>query len=198
MDITRKSKKLSWLLRHGALEAGLTMDEAGWAPVDEVCRRIGLTSAGLDEVIRLNNKGRLRRRGDRVRCCQGHSLDGMPVTQAALEASWAPFRGTAPIVHGTSVAGAEAILEEGIQPMRRTHVHLARSVDSRVGKRANVGVLLHIDPTALDGVWESENGVVLTRYVPPHAIVRIEGRTRRGKAAEERLGRRLQVSHGHP
>jgi RNA:NAD 2'-phosphotransferase (TPT1/KptA family) len=41
------SKKLSWLLRHGAGEAGLEMDAAGWAEVADVRRVEGIAREGI-------------------------------------------------------------------------------------------------------------------------------------------------------
>lgn len=185
--LVKKSKKLSWLLRHGANEAGLDMDEAGWTRVADVCRMLHLSERVLDKVVAENNKRRLERRGDRIRCSQGHSTANMPVTREALERSWDVYDGTDPVVHGTSVPAARTILAEGIHAMRRTHVHLAEHAGSTVGKRANVGVLLDIDPTALDGVWVSSNGVILTRSVPTSAIIGVRGVTRKGKEAEAGL-----------
>ncbi|MCB9674304.1 MAG: RNA 2'-phosphotransferase [Alphaproteobacteria bacterium] len=179
MDLVRKSKKLSWLLRHGALEARLPMDEAGWASIADVLRHTGLTRPQLDRVVAENNKSRLEVRGDRVRCSQGHSLEGMPVTLDALEASWTRLARTAPLFHGTRLDLVEPIVRGGIQPMGRTHVHLADSPDSTVGKRASVAVLLEVDPERLEGLWVSANGVYLTRRVPSAAIVGFRPVTRR-------------------
>ena len=87
--ITRASHALSALLRHGAHEAKLAMDAAGWAAIDDVLRAAHLDRATLDTVVRENNKSRLEVRGERIRACQGHSLKNMPVTLEALEDSWA-------------------------------------------------------------------------------------------------------------
>ena len=95
MSTVRQSKKLSWLLRHGAQQAGLAMDEAGWAAVPDVLRIARMSHRQLRTCVAENNKKRLQLEGDRVRCTQGHSLDGMPVTLEGLEASWAqPVRTT--------------------------------------------------------------------------------------------------------
>ena len=59
----------------------------------------------------------------------------------------------------------------------RTHVHLAESTGSRVGKRANVALLLEVSPSQLRSagheIYCSPNGVILTRHVPPDCIVDI-------------------------
>lgn len=187
MNIIKKSKKLSWLLRHGAIEAGLHMDAAGWVSIDEVVRAVRMTRGELAQVARENNKNRLELTKTHVRCSQGHSTEGMPVTQDALEASWARANRTAVLIHGTNVNSVASIGLQGIRPMRRTHVHLADSDSSRVGKRANVSVLVEVDPAGLQGLWVSPNGVYLTRFVPPAAIVGVHVRGRRAEAAEHEI-----------
>lgn len=174
-NLVRKSKRLSWLLRHGADEAGLRMDAAGWTDVEDVCRRLRLSRSGLEQVARRNNKQRIQIDGQRVRCCQGHSLDGMPVTRGALEASWHEWTATGRIWHGTSVRAVEGIAAAGIVSVSRTHVHLAPSRTSIVGKRATVQLMLAVDPDVCRGagfsLFEASNGVLLCRCVPVEAIV---------------------------
>jgi putative RNA 2'-phosphotransferase len=173
-DSTGASKKLSWLLRHGAGEAGLEMDAAGWAEVDDVRRVLHIGHDALEAAVRDNTKARLERRGTRIRACQGHSLQGMPVTCDALEATWEPHEGDAPVFHGTRVAALQGIAREGILPGERTHVHLAEAIDSAVGKRAAVDVMLAVSPARLRehglGLHRSPNGVILTRHVPAACI----------------------------
>ncbi len=188
--LTDKSRKLSWLLRHGAGNEGLAMDAAGWVDVDEVLARLRLDRAELEEVVRHNNKARLQWEGDRIRCCQGHSLDGMPVTRDALERSWRIWQGGR-VWHGTRAALVPAIAREGLVAGRRSHVHLAPAVDSVVGKRASVDVLLEIEPAAVRAagleLYVSPNGVVLARAVPPAAIVGLRAMTRRARNQEAEL-----------
>lgn len=188
-NIVKKSKKLSWLLRHGAGEEGLPMDDAGWVPVEAVLRRLRMSRPTLEAVVAQNNKRRLQLEGDRVRCCQGHSLAGMPVTREGLERSWTLWRGGT-VWHGTRVDAVESILEQGILPIARTHVHLAPSTNSVVGKRAAVGVLMGVDPARLRAegieVYAAPNGVVLCRRVPPRCITRLTHVSRRAKAQAAR------------
>lgn len=189
--IQKGSKQLSWLLRHGAIESGLAMDAAGWAAIEDVLRATGLTRAELDAVVRLNNKSRLEVRGDRVRACQGHSSEGVPVTLEALEASWERHEGEGSVWHGTNVVAALAIAREGILPGARTHVHLAPATDSEVGKRAQVDVLLEVGLARLRAagieVFQSPNGVLLCRAVPPDCIVGLEVATVHGERQEAML-----------
>ena len=174
-DGNRASHRLSWLLRHGADEAGLEMDAAGWAEIDDVLRVLRMSREALEGAVRDNNKARYEVRGRRIRACQGHSLAGMPVTLDALEASWDRYDGEGPLWHGTYVGAVAPIAREGILPGERTHVHLAEEVASRVGKRANVDVMLEVSPGRVHaagiGIFVSPNGVLLARAVPPASIV---------------------------
>ncbi len=189
--LVRGSKKLSWLLRFGANETGLEMDAAGWVQRDEVLRAARLDAAELDEIVRHNNKQRFEVDGSRVRACQGHGMDGTPVTREALEASWAVYGGDDAIWHGTNLQAVAGIAEGGILAVDRSHVHLAETTSSRVGKKANVAVMLQVSAARLRQlgreVFVSPNGVVLTRDVPPSAIVDLLAQTDKAKMAEATL-----------
>jgi putative RNA 2'-phosphotransferase len=172
------SKKLSWLLRHGAGETGIEMDAAGWVSIADVLRVLHMGRAALEDAVENNNKSRLEVRGARIRACQGHSLAGMPVTQEALEASWELVDGADPVWHGTRIAAISGIAREGILPGQRTHVHLAEAIDSTVGKRAGVDLMLEVSPARLQArgilLHRSPNGVILARTVPADCIVGLE------------------------
>ncbi|WNG20057.1 RNA 2'-phosphotransferase [Cystobacter fuscus] len=201
--LARKSKKLSWLLRHGAREMGLVMDSAGFALIGEVLRMTGLSREELDEVVAENNKSRYEVRGKQVRAVQGHSLEGTPVTLDGLEHSWDEVLADAPLYHGTSVAAARAILSgEGIHSAARTHVHLAAAVDSTVGKRAGVDVLLVISPARLRAsglrIFRAPNGVLLARAIPAATIVDVLACNGPGRSALAELKRRLGTDAAPP
>lgn len=185
------SKKMSWLLRHGAASQGIAMDGAGWVEVAEVLRALGLSRAALDAVVRDNAKARFEVDGSRIRATQGHSTAPGAVSLEALEASWVHYDGAGPLWHGTNPAAIEGIAREGIVAVTRTHVHLAAATDSQVGKRANVAVLLEVSPARLReaglGIFVSPNGVVLVRSVPVACIVGLLGVTREGQARAAEL-----------
>jgi putative RNA 2'-phosphotransferase len=187
MNIVEKSKTLSWLLRHGAREAGVSMDAAGWVPVDQVLRYLRLRREDLDEVVLTNSKNRLEVKNERIRACQGHSTDNMPVTLEALEASWHLYEADGSLFHGTTVEATDPISREGLVPQKRTHVHLAPSLDSKVGKRSATPVVLEISAERLrkagERIYEAQNGVVLVRRVPVSCFVGLVCTT---KAAEKR------------
>ncbi len=170
------SKRLSWLLRHGASEVGLTMDPAGWAPVEEVLRHARVSRVELERIVREDDKGRLQLDGERVRACQGHSLAGVPVTLEALEASWERVVDRVePVFHGTRAEVVPLARREGLRAMDRTHVHLAGARRDKVGKRASVQVLVPVCPVRLAAagiaLFRSPNGVFLAREVPPECLL---------------------------
>lgn len=183
-----RARALTWLLRHGPEQAGLHMDAAGFVAVAEVLGWLRVPEAELDRIVAEDGKRRFERRGGLIRAAQGHSSDNGRVTREALEASWAPWTGPGPLWHGTTVAAAREIARTGIQPMARTHVHLALTLDSRVGKRAGVAVLLGVSPARLAaaglGLWLSPNGVALAREVPAEAIVAVQAASRAAQAVD--------------
>jgi putative RNA 2'-phosphotransferase len=164
------------------------MDAAGWADIGEVLRALRMTRDTLEATVEGNDKARFEVRGKRIRACQGHSLRGMPVTREALEGSWEPFGEEGPVWHGTRIAALAGIAREGILPGDRTHVHLAEALDSTVGKRANVDVMLEVSPPRLHAagldLFVSPNGVLLAREVPPSAIVGLRAMTERARRQE--------------
>ncbi len=194
-SLTKKSKQLSWLLRHGAADEGLSVDPAGWVPVRQVLDALRLSMEELRYVVAHNNKQRLQLEETRVRACQGHS-EAMPVTLEALEASWEVYPDDAPLWHGTTLAAIEGIAQDGLLPVKRTHVHLAPSRDSLVGKRHNTPVLLEVSPERIreagQGIYQAQNGVVLVQSVPPRCIVRAHATSKTARRNIDEINRRFR------
>ncbi|NEO15008.1 MULTISPECIES: tRNA 2'-phosphotransferase [unclassified Moorena] len=190
-QLVNKSKQLSWLLRHGAHEQRLAMDEAGWMDVDELLAFLNISRTELELIVNTNNKARFQLVDQRVRACQGHSVENHAVTRKALEASWSEYVGNASIWHGTTADAVENIAHQGILPITRTHVHCASAWDSIVGKRANVAVMLEISPAKIRkagfNIFFAPNGVVLVRHIPPDAIISLVALTKRAKKRETEL-----------
>jgi putative RNA 2'-phosphotransferase len=149
------------------------MSADGWALIDDVLAVLRMDRPALDAAVEQNDKQRLQRDGNRIRACQGHSQRGMPVTCEALENSWERVHPDHLLWHGTSAAALPSIQRDGLPPGHRTHVHLAPSMDSPIGRRTAVEVLLGVDSSDLD-VYRAPNGVLLTRSVPPDAIVVVD------------------------
>lgn len=176
-DDVRLSRKLSWLLRHGAQEAGVAQDARGFVAISDALRVARCSREDLDRVVRDNAKKRFEIVGAQIRAVQGHSTG--VVTVEALEASYQRYAGPDIVLHGTSFHAVPGIARDGISPMARTHVHLAPHAQSVVGKRAAVDVFLEVSVSALAThelvVFESPNGVLLVRHVPVACIVGMRG-----------------------
>ncbi|MGA0603972.1 RNA 2'-phosphotransferase [Caulobacter sp. KR2-114] len=170
------SKTLSYWLRHRPEEAGLTLDAQGWAPTDavmaELARRFGIDFDRLLAVVETNDKQRYEFSADldRIRARQGHSVE--------VSLDLPPQPPPAVLYHGTVERFLDAILAEGLKPMRRHHVHLSADVETatRVGARRGKPVILAVDAAAMaaEGAvfHRTDNGVWLTDAVAPTHLSR--------------------------
>ncbi|HSA51555.1 MAG TPA: RNA 2'-phosphotransferase [Yinghuangia sp.] len=175
--IVKVSKYLSRALRHQPERIGITLDSAGWVPVDELlaacaARNFRITRAELDLVVEQNDKKRfaLSEDGTRIRANQGHTV----AVELGLPAAVPPDE----LFHGTVGRVVDAILSEGLRAMDRHDVHLSPDLDTalRVGARRGRPVVLVVDAARMhrDGhVFRvSDNGVWLVSAVPPKYLRR--------------------------
>ena len=174
----RLSRFLSLVLRHHPETAGITLDEHGWADVEQLLAGVRRTGREIDQerlerIVRENEKQRYRFNEDhtKIRANQGHSI---PVN-LELEPVPPPDR----LYHGTVEKFLSSILEQGLCRMSRQYVHLSPDVETavRVGRRRGAPVVLVIDAAAMarDGVlfYRSENGVWMCEHVPPRYLSRL-------------------------
>jgi putative RNA 2'-phosphotransferase len=165
------SKFLSLVLRHQPDLIGLELDEAGWAPVNELlakCASAGhaLSREALEEIVRTSDKQRfaLSEDGTRIRANQGHSIP--------IDLGLPPLEPPAVLLHGTTKRFLPSILQQGLAKRARHHVHLSESSSTAtaVGARRGESVLLKVDAARMhaDGhvFYRSANGVWLTDAVP--------------------------------
>ena len=161
---------ISLVLRHNPDAAGITLDEHGWADVEELLAGINATGrridrAALEEIVRTDNKQRYSFNEDKtlIRANQGHSI---PVDVELKEQEPPEF-----LYHGTADRFLESIMSQGLKPMSRLYVHLSRDAETayKVGQRHGKPVVLkvHTGQIARDGFqfYLSENGVWLTGKV---------------------------------
>lgn len=163
---------LSLVLRHNPDAAGISLDEHGWADVQDLLngvhrsgRQIDLET--LERIVRENNKQRYSFNADhtKIRANQGHSLQ-VDVELMAVK----PPRY---LYHGTASRFLPAIQREGIKKMSRQYVHLSGDFQTavEVGRRhgSPVVITIHAEAMARDGAafYLSENGVWLCEYVAP-------------------------------
>ena len=179
MDLIKTGRYISYLLRHHPEEAGLTLDEHGWADVDELINAVAGTYAGfsrteLDEIVATNNKKRYSysEDGKRIRANQGHSIQ----VDVELEEKTPP-----PVLwHGTADRFVKSIQAQGLVSGSRLYVHLSADTDTArvVGRRHGKPVIFCVDckRMAEDGYkfYLSVNGVWLTKEVPARYLRLIE------------------------
>ena len=163
---------LSLVLRHEPGAAGITLDEHGWADVEELLSGVRRTGRQIDldtleRIVRENNKQRYSFNDDhtKIRANQGHSLH----VDVELKEAQPPRY----LYHGTASRFLPAIRQEGIRKMGRQHVHLSGDFQTAlaVGRRHGAPVVITINAEAMarDGVtfYLSANGVWLCEYVSP-------------------------------
>ncbi len=170
MSKDRLSIFISLILRHKPEEIGISLDEHGWANVNELIA--GINNSGrvinmetLEEIVRTDTKGRYSFNNDKtlIRANQGHSV------QVDIE-----FEEIVPpsvLYHGTSTRFLDSIKQNGINPMSRLYVHLSKDLETaaKVGSRHGKCAILVIDTQKMceDGIkfYISANKVWLTKYV---------------------------------
>ena len=178
MSIDRRiSKSLSYWLRHAPEAGGLMLDGAGWARVDQVLAALQAadlpsTRKDLERVAAASDKQRFELAGEHVRARQGHSVP--------VEGDWRQEAPPDLLYHGTVEHFLPAILEQGLLPRTRHHVHLSPDVATAaaVGSRRGQPVILEVQAGALaaTGVafFLSGNGVWLIDHVPPSFLRPVE------------------------
>ena len=163
---------LSLVLRHEPGAAGITLDDNGWADVEELLAGVRRTGRQIDmdtleRIVRENNKQRYSFNEDhtKIRANQGHSIQ---VDVELKEAKPPQY-----LFHGTASRFLPAIRREGIRKMGRQYVHLSGDFQTAlaVGRRHGAPVVITVDAAAMvrDGVtfYLSANGVWQCEYVPP-------------------------------
>lgn len=171
--LERISKFISMILRHKPEVIGITLDEHGWADVDELIKGINETGEEvefskdtLEAIVKTDKKQRYSFSQDKtlIRANQGHSI---PV-DVELEKKEPPKV----LYHGTCVKSVKAIQEQGLLPMERLYVHLSTDVETatNVGKRHGTPVIFKVNAEQMQkddyDFFQSVNGVWLTKEVP--------------------------------
>lgn len=169
-NLTEVSKFISLILRHKPEAIGISLDEHGWANVDELIAGIAgkyrFDMDMLEEIVRTDEKQRYSFNDDHslIRANQGHSID----VDVELEAMEPPKY----LYHGTGKKYKNLIDSQGLIPKSRLYVHLSGDVPTAlsVGERHGNPHLYRIDSGRMhkDGFvfYRSKNGVWLTKHVP--------------------------------
>lgn len=175
-EIKRISKFLSLILRHKPEKIGLTLDEKGWANVQELIsksrvKNIVFNEIDLEEAVANNNKKRFTFNADKtmIRANQGHSLK-------TIDLGLEPVEPPAFLYHGTVDKFINSIKRTGLEKRNRQHVHLSkdRATAVNVGSRRGKPVILSVQSASMYqagyNFYCSKNGVWLTDHVPVEYI----------------------------
>lgn len=122
----KKSKLLSYLLRHHPEYANLHMEINGFVPVRELVENSKFTEDMLKEIVATDSKQRysFNEDGTKIRANQGHSIPWVEVDLKKIELGEIKT-----LYHGTGRKSLESILEQGLKKMERNHVHLSKTID---------------------------------------------------------------------
>jgi len=177
-NLRQLSKFLSFLLRHGAEEFNLELDEQGFASFDEVWALVEKRYKGrftlddLEPVLegKLDGKKRLVLEGDRIRAVYGHN-------RKTTQIQYDPAEPPAILYHGTNDRVLDKIRESGLLAMERQYVHLSVDLERAISvasRRTNDPVMLEI--RALDAqaagitFFQPDENHFLCELIPPEFI----------------------------
>jgi putative RNA 2'-phosphotransferase len=173
--LAQLSKFLSLILRHRPAAARVSLDDEGWASVDELIAqtkgtRNAFTRLLLEEIVASDAKTRysFSPDGTMIRANQGHSI---PVDLGLV-----PTDPPDALYHGTANKFLDSIMREGLKPMSRLQVHLSAAPETAVavGRRHGAPVVLVVDAATMKAeghtFFVSKNGVWLIDRVPPQYL----------------------------
>lgn len=167
---------ISLILRHKPEVIGISLNEHGWADVNELLE--GINRSGkytidmhiLEEIVRTDNKQRYSFNEDKtmIRANLGHSI---PVDVELEEAIPPEY-----LYHGTGTRSVPSIREQGLLHGKRLYVHLSKDMETAqiVGKRHGEPHIFRVYSGEMQRqgfvFYLSKNGVWLTKHVPPQFL----------------------------
>lgn len=171
MDLNNISKYMSLILRHKPEVIGITLDEHGWASVNDLICGIEKNNPGfnmdiLEQIVRIDSKQRYSFNDDKslIRANQGHSVN----VDVELKEKEPPEY----LYHGTVEKYVKSINQDGLIPKSRLYVHLSKDIKTaeNVGKRHGKEIIYRINSGRMyrNGYkfYLSENGIWLTKEAP--------------------------------
>ena len=148
---------IAGVLRHFPEKLGVSIDGHGWVDISEFVHAIGSSRSGFHwlrnhhiEAIALTDpKGRYQIDGGMVRATYGHTID--------LDLSDLPDADLKEYFYPVTEEEMDVILEHGLNPIDRKHVHLSGSI----GKAIEAGRVRTEEPLILriDGKKALKKGV---------------------------------------
>ena len=175
MKKTEVSKLMSYILRHNPGEYGLKLGDEGYVDLTAFINAINKKHPDVtwfeinDAVHNFKDKRRFEISGDKIRALHGHTVKS--------NIHYKPCKAPKVLLHGTTDKAWELIKNEGLKPMAREYVHLTDDMIMAItiGNRyvGNV-VVLKVDTSKIPGdIYNSENGIFLTKRVPKEALSKL-------------------------
>ena len=176
------ARRLALILRHAPEKFDLEMDINGWVDVKDIISRFKkqderryhwLRPHHFRAVSETDGKGRYEVRGNMIRATYGHTLE--------IELDLPTENIPTSLFYPCNPDEAENLLEVGISPSGRAHVHLSSSIRSaaEAGKvHYNLPTILEIDTARMvaDGetIWHAGVTVYLVESVDSGYLTKIE------------------------
>ena len=138
------SKYISLILRHKPEVIGITLDERGWANVDELIKGVTRTRPfsmeALEQIVQSDEKQQYSFDDTKtlIRANQGHSI---PVNVELPKVIPPEI-----LYHGTGEKFVASIKQKGLLPMSRLYIHLSADVDTviKVDRRHGKPVVFEV------------------------------------------------------
>lgn len=172
---------IAGVLRHFPEKLGVMIDGHGWVDISEFVEAIGVSRSGfhwlrnqhIEAIALTDSKGRYQIDGGMIRATYGHtidiSLDDLPL--ADIEEFYYPV----------TEEEIDIILEGGLNPIDRKHVHLSGSIEKAMeaGKvRTDEPLILKIDGAKAkkDGmkIFHAGKDVYVTDHIDAKYISKVD------------------------
>lgn len=193
----RKSKFLSKILRHSAIEMNLPIDKKGYVKVEDILNLEGkeFTLEDIKEIVKNNNKNRFKLISvDNIlyiRCNQGHSMMNLEIEMKEIKNldDLGDLKDSK-IIHRTFIKTFPEILESGgLNRMNRQHIHFSLEKNHKLPcykQNARIWIFLNLEKALRDGYkfFLSENNVLLSPgndkgFIPSEYFVKVLNKKKR-------------------
>ena len=165
------SKFLSLVLRHQPETIAITLDQNGWADVNDLIEKannygIKFDRETLNHIVATNTKKRFAFNDtlDKIRASQGHSVE--------IELGYTNQKPPEILFHGTAEKFVQSILDTGLEKGNRQQVHLSADFETaiKVGQRHGKPFVFKVVAEKMYNdnfeFFISDNGIWLTDNVP--------------------------------
>ena len=167
-------KTITWLLRHGAVDEKVPINEEGFITIPNVInwlknkKNINLQLEDINKIVDADKKSRYLLKDNMIRANQGHSIK--------IKISMNKYQqNNSQLIHATYYDNMESINKSGLKSMSRNDVHLI-NIDSKSNKfkmiRQDTDLYVFVNGKNLN-LRESTNGVILTDFVPPENLITV-------------------------